>query len=475
MTLSLINTLSSFTKDSSVAIRISIISEFSEGSCSNNLARINWLVMLQLLVFVLNIYGSNSNVIFLDKFPNLKITQNNKSWTNYLDKTSFELLTTVKKVVRKSLLSQLNSYVTLYSRKSMKILKISTNCDSNLEILSTYITGKVCDHNIRHGSYYIRRRDIYPFIGRRDRRLCYKWNHFIQTKLKYVYFKLDQNFMLNLTFFKLNLELSYQCEVEYIGIGEIPILAHFDRTCGRLPQTTYLPDRSENYLVMDVLAGKEPNRIEVQFQIIDPRHVRPICCGKGCYSRISQSHCYYVGSFSSYEESKMEGSYLIYFMFGFHYVPEKRTWQVYLLHIRKFSKMKFSIENERALSRVFDGPYMNNQFVMNPNFDSFYSFSTFQGILQYAIETLNNRTMVFRYGVDEMQSSFRCEAQRFDKMGVINGSAKGLDSCSGSCNCAPNEQNKITFCVIELQASNKSINITFNGVRYRGPNIDHCR
>ena len=137
--------------------------------------------------------------------------------------------------------------------------------------------------------------------------------------------------------------------------------------------------------------------------------------------------------------------------------------------------MKFSIENDRVLSRGFDGPYMNDQFVINPDFDSFYSFSTFQGIHQYAFETLNNQTLVSRYDVVEMQSSCRCEVQRFNKMVVINGSAEGLESCSGSCNCAPNEHNKITFCVMELRASNKSINITFNSVRYRGPNIDHCR
>ena len=162
-------------------------------------------------------------------------------------------------------------------------------------------------------------------------------------------------------------------------------------------------------------------------------------------------------------------------MFGFQYVPVKRTWQVYLLHVRKFSKMELTIENDRALSRAFDGPYMMAQFVMNPDFDSFYTFSTFQGIHQYAIETLNNQTMVARYDVDEIQSSCRCEVQRFGKIVVINGRAEGLESCSGSCNCTPNEQNKITFCVIELKASNKSINITFNSVRYRGPNIDHCR
>ena len=432
-------------------------------------------MMLQLLVFVLNICGSNSNVISLDKFTNLKMTQCNKSWTNYLDKTSFELLTTVKRVVRTSLLSQLNSYVTLYSRKSMKILKLSANCDSNLEILNTYITGKVCDHNIRHGSYYIRRRDIYPFISRRDRRRCYTWNHFIQAKLKYVHFKLDHNLMLNLTFLKLNLELSYQCEVEYIGIGAIPILAHYDRTCGRLPQMTYIPDHSQIYLTMGLLADKEPNRIEVQFQMTDPQHIRPLCCGEGCYTRISQSQCYYVGSYSSYEETTIAGSYLIHFMFGFHYVPVKRTWQVYLLHVRKFSKMKLTIENDRALLRAFDGPYMKDQFVINPDFDSFFTFSTFQGIHQYEIETLKNRTMATRYEVNEMQSSCRCEVQRFDKIVVINGSGRGLESCYGSCNCAPNEQNKIVFCVIELKASNKSINITFNSVRYHGPNIDHCR
>ena len=281
--------------------------------------------------------------------------------------------------------------------------------------------------------------------------------------------------MLNLTFLKLNLELSYQCEVEYVGGGKHPILAHVDRVCGRLPQMTYLPKHSEIYLVMDVLADKEPNRIEVQFQITDPRHVRPVCCGKDCFSRMSQSHCYYVGSFSIYEEASIAGSYLIYFFFGFHYIPVKRTWQVYLLHVRKFWKMKLSIENNRTLSRIFDGPYMKDQFVINPNFDSFYSFSTFQGIHQYAIETLNNRTIAARYGIDEIESTCRCEAQRFDKMVVINGSAKGLESCSGSCNCSPNEQNKITFCVMELNASNGFINITFNSVRYHGPNIDHCR
>ena len=377
--------------------------------------------MLQLLVFVLNICGSNSNVISVDKLSHIKMTQNNKSWTNYLDKTSFELLSTVRKAERMSLLPQLYSYVTLYSRKNMKILKHSTNCDSNQKILNTHITGKICDHNIRHRSYYIRRRDIYPFISRRDRRQCYKWNHFIQTKSKYVYFRLDQNLMLNLTFLKLNPELSYQCEVEYFGSGKHPFLAHVDRICGRLPQMTYLPEHSEIYLVMDLLADKKPNRIEVQFQITDPRHVRSICCGKDCFPRMSQSHCYYVGSFSIYEEARNVGSYLIYFMFGFHYISVKRTWQVYLLHVRKFSKMKFSIENNTAPSRTFGGPYMKDQFLINPNFDSFFSFSTFQGIHQYAIETLNNRTMAARYDIDEMESFCRCEVQRFGKIVVING------------------------------------------------------
>ena len=235
--------------------------------------------MLRLILLITGICSNQANVISLEKIATQKMVYLNKIWNKYLDTTNHHLLLgRVKHLKFTSLLSLFYSYINFHLRNNIKFVKLTENCLARKKYLVTKITGKLCDQDIE--LYPTKRQDIHP-MPLLYRLRCYTYNHFIQIREKHFSFKLNEHFMLNLTFLKVDLELSYLCEAEYIGKGAILGGSISDRYCGRLPQMTYIFGRF-SFLKMNILADRKPHRVELQnrgvtmldFEVIIKRRIK---------------------------------------------------------------------------------------------------------------------------------------------------------------------------------------------------------
>ena len=115
---------------------------------------------------------------------------------------------------------------------------------------------------------------------------------------------------------------------------------------------------------------------------------------------------------------------------------------------------------------------MERQFLILPDSDLAYIFSTFQATHLYTFESMKSLPRFMKYNVSQTVPKCVCNVDSFQNDIVIDGKQNDLNFCTGDCSC---KWNQLTYCVLELQTKNQHVNVTFHNIEYNGPNIDNCR
>ena len=93
-------------------------------------------------------------------------------------------------------------------------------------------------------------------------------------------------------------------------------------------------------------------------------------------------------------------------MSGFVHAQSNSGSHLYLVHVEKFHQMELKIENAIGLSKAYDGPYVEAQFLVVPDSNSVYTFSTFQATHQYILERGKNQFRLIEYNLSQHQNVF---------------------------------------------------------------------
>lgn len=286
---------------------------------------------------------------------------------------------------------------------------------------------------------------------------------------------LHEKLMLNVTLIKVDIQLSHRCRTEYLAKGISFYHVKIDRICGKLPQMSYFFGHTI-ILRMQVLIenSKHGSRIELDYQMYDPTHVRPIDCCPKCSLLVSGAMCYNVGSQSNYQKPNQKESHLLYYVQGISSPFLGLGLQVFLIQVKRTSYFTLKFETFCLETRTYDGPYMMSKLLIIPFNHLTYTFSTFQGIQSHIINNTLTSSAQLKYTASTHISKCVCQI-RNHRIYTISSeeNATGIEQCYGNCTC---RKNKMTYCVVEIQTTETHyINATFNKIQYLGPNIDSCR
>lgn len=418
--------------------------------------------------------GSLGNIIKLSNFYTqpIAIAPNpSKLWNIYVEDISYQMIKKTRFSQPKSFLSFSHLYVRFSSENILKLIMKKDSCYSKQAAsLTNTVMGKLCDAYLQNDSYTTVRQLIYP-IAESHQRLCHQFLHFMQVKIIHFTFNLHPGFMLNVTILKMNIELSYRCTDEFAGIISVPV-HYVNRICGKFPAMTYFLEYRA-YIMMNLLADRKPGRIEIEFQIFDPDHIKQECC-EGCRLLVSESKCYHTGARSNYKEVGQEESHQISFMFGISVLSMDTVTHVYLIQVHRVFRFDMRLHKHNGRAKAYDGPYTARKLLTVHDKRVHYTFSTFQATHAHIFKYTLNQTLHLKYNTTKYVSKCVCQAmlsQKYhfsSKEGIIH-----QTNCRGDCDC---RRDKTTHCVIDIETNKEHyVNLTFIRIQYQGPNIDSCR
>lgn len=430
------------------------------------MAIVLWIFYFWLCAFSTN----NANVISFDKFKRKQLVDNNKIWNTYLYKSSAELLIRTVGLKWRVLPDLLRYYRKLSQWYNLETIQRGEMCASG-KPYSFYVTGvvgRVCDYLTKEKPT-TRRLHITESIKQE----CLNSQHFLLVRGQQLAFSPHKDIFINLTLIRMDLELSYHCNIEYVAQGHtFEMLQQAEnKICGKMPQITYIT--MSQLLRIVVLSDKKPGRVEFQFQITDPYFIAPSCCER-CL-QIADSMCY---NFANFEEKTTKGKAYIYFMFGVKILNLDTEHHVYSIHIRKIVKLKLRLRNYNKLSRFYDGPYVLHEFLVIPDKSAIYLFSSFQATQVYSFDKILTHVIDVKHQIGADRSKCTCllvNHQTYVFLSEENHLTVNKN-CIGDCDCRRQKTTK--HCVLDIQAHSTRhthVNVSFNSIRYEGPNIDNCR
>ena len=438
------------------------------------------MVVKYIFLFMLAMYCS-PELISLNFFGQ-KISKFDKLWNTYVDKIHTNTLNMTHKYQPNVLVALLGLYTKIFSAHNNFASQQFSNCFSQKLINISYTTSKFCDNAVWINKYPVSFQDIYklgPHTGY-DLRKCGDFLGYVQCKSVPLSFQLHQQLILNLTLIKVQIELTYNCTVEFVGAGHTKHTACEARVCGHMPVTTkFLPPIS--FLQIQVGIDRRPARIEVVFQVADPKFVNEKPC-----TNIS---CYHPGSLSQQiPETHIRNKTLVYHDSTFSHRSSKLSAQIFHIQSTKYklTGVRVMIHSVPATLHIYDGPYMVEDLLLKGQVSHQLGFaltsylgSSFQLTLKIIFAS-NTETVIesaahlklFQKDPPITQCTSSPESNPVEP--TQQPESSHLNGCAGWSVC---DKGMITYCILDINAAHgeNSVNMTIDFLKYSGPNIDSCR
>ncbi len=399
-----------------------------------------------------------------------------KVWHKYVDKSNYNALVRGTRSKLYCFVSFLSYYAEKYSSYQVNILKLKNSCSDETTNTNSLI-GRICDNTGWIKKQPLSTQKIYHVKEQypRDKERCARYINYFKCRKMSLSFNLHQMLLLNLTLTKVDIELTYKCVNEYIGTGNNKEAATKSRICGHMPTTSKFLEPQHTILVQITLEWI-PHRIEIQFQVVDPKHIKQKpCCTKCGFT------CYHFGSLSKQvPENHLTRKPLAYFYPVFGNMFRKLSIQIFHLQGKRY--LLLGVETKIQSLFAYDGPYMSQTLSLKSKnifkageLHSSYLSSTFQitlkAVQNYSHDNSFPANKHMTYFIQAPHLS-KCKVTSKSKTITLDMFASFSNSCTGCTECFRN----IMYCVFEFfTGDHSSVNLSVDYMKYNGPNIDSCR
>lgn len=433
----------------------------------------------KLLLFIntmLKISFTQTHLITLDMFPR-KTPIFHSVWNNYVKSMNNKALLLAPKVTKHLYASFVHSYAKQFSIFHSSFLLAARKCYSGNLTQVSLLAGIICDHNTFTHTHPSFPEQVYEFKNKElFNTKCTEYLNYIHMRKVLFSFSLHERLMLNLSLLVVNIELTFKCRTEYVGFGKTRAEAMETRVCGKMPVSSHFLE-SESFVIIQVGQDTKPFRIELQFQVTDPKHINFVACPRKLGFRY-----YCTGSLSQQIPETHQGARpSVYFSDLYLNSIYKQSAQI--IHAQGKRNLLVGAKIKMPLVYIgYDGPYIDetlllkNKSIINSHFHLVVG-STFQMTLRVA-HNLQPEKALF-HGKNSSIYFFAkqpptCKFKVLSKPKTIKLNQSHF--VSDSCTVCGGYKHSHLYCVLDLETDDRSqVNMSMNYLKYGGPNVDSCR